>query len=109
MADVNGDGKSDIVGFADRGVLVALSTGTQFSPASLWTKDYSYLEGWQVGINERILADVNYDGKDDVVATRGSKTFISLSTGQSFAEPKIQDGNTLKDIAANNVDCSMYK
>jgi hypothetical protein len=35
MADVNGDGKQDIVGFANEGVWLALSTGTGFTAPRL--------------------------------------------------------------------------
>jgi hypothetical protein len=43
MADVNGDGLDDIVGFANAGVLVSASTGSGFnSSVSLLSTDYGY-------------------------------------------------------------------
>lgn len=34
--DANGDGKADVIGFANDGVYVALSSGTNFQPATRW-------------------------------------------------------------------------
>ena len=36
MADVNGDGKDDMVGFGTDGIYVSLSTGTGFEPSNNW-------------------------------------------------------------------------
>jgi hypothetical protein len=36
VADVNGDGKADIIGFSHSGVVVALSNGAGFDPATTW-------------------------------------------------------------------------
>lgn len=35
LADVNGDGKQDVVGFGDAGVYLSLSTGASFEPGRL--------------------------------------------------------------------------
>jgi FG-GAP-like repeat len=70
LADVNGDGKADIVGFGYNGVYVSLATGGgNFAPPALvlsafgvgaggWTSNDTY---------PRVLADVNGDGKADIV------------------------------------------
>jgi len=43
-----GDGRADVVGFADYGVLVALSTGDSFGLAQLWINEFGYsVGGWQ--------------------------------------------------------------
>lgn len=64
LADVNGDGRADLVAFA-RGaaprVRVALSTGNGFGPAAEWT-DYACLDGEVCK-----LADINGDGRADIV------------------------------------------
>ncbi len=88
LADVNGDGKDDIVGFYKNGTLVSLSTGTSFQTPKNWVSDYSLAAGWRVDINPRILADVNGDGKDDIVGFGNASTVVSLSTGSSFQSPQ---------------------
>ena len=84
LADVNGDGRADIVGFGENGVYVALanSNGT-FASATLaiqaygagaaaggWTNNNTYL---------RTMADVDGDGRADIVAFGQNNVFVSLA------------------------------
>ena len=87
LADVNGDGRADIVGFEERGVYVALSTGSDFAPESLWLADFQAKEGGWSSQNQypRVLADVNGDGKADIVGFWKTGVKVSLSTGSSFS------------------------
>ena len=64
MADVNGDGKQDIVAFGNDGVLLALSTGTGFTAPTFVVADFGYNQGWRVENHPRLMADVNGDGRD---------------------------------------------
>ncbi|SHO56657.1 VCBS repeat-containing protein [Vibrio quintilis] len=60
LADVNGDGLDDIVGFAHSGVVVATSTGSGFNAPYLWVEGYGYKAGgWRIGVHPRMMADVN--------------------------------------------------
>ena len=85
MADVNGDGKADIVlGPNSSGNwYVMLSTGTGFVNQGAW-KTGAYA-GWA---SDRIhMVDVNGDGKADVVLGPEHSTgkwYVMLSTGSSF-------------------------
>ncbi|MDK1313335.1 S8 family serine peptidase [Pseudoalteromonas ardens] len=89
MADVNGDGKQDVVGFANAGVYVALSTGTSFSAAKQWVGSFGYTAGgWRVEQHPRMMADVNGDGKQDVVGFANAGVYVSLSNGSSFSSPQ---------------------
>jgi FG-GAP-like repeat len=90
VADVNGDGKADIVGFASTGVFVSLATGDgHFAPSTFelpafgpnaggWSSDDTY---------QRELADVNGDGKADIVGFASTGVFVSLATGDGHFAP----------------------
>ena len=92
VADVNGDNKADIVAFADSGVLVALSDGSQFGPERpWWSRSYGYADaagGWRGDKHPRVLADVNNDGMADIVGFYDDYVYVSLSTGSGFAAPQ---------------------
>lgn len=84
LADVNGDGMDDAVGFANEGVRVGLSTGTSFEPHTLWYPNYGINSGWGVDDHPRYVIDINGDGMDDIVGFANAGVFVSLSTGSSF-------------------------
>lgn len=99
VGDFNGDGKADIATFGRRAqfdsngtlighapVRVALSTGTAFGPSVMWHTFFS-LQGELPAI-----ADVNFDGKDDIVTflhgtgdgERRNNVYVAFSTGTRF-------------------------
>ncbi|MEQ1622936.1 MAG: VCBS repeat-containing protein, partial [Methylococcales bacterium] len=84
VEDVNGDGKPDIVGFSSVGVYVALNTGTGFAPSALWTSQFGSNQGWSnEGIVPRRLADINGDGKPDIVGFFNAGVTVSSIIGVS--------------------------
>jgi hypothetical protein len=87
-ADINGDGREDIVAFGDDGVWTALSTESGFAPARFVLADLGYKKGWRVDKHVRLLADVNHDGRKDIVAFGDAYVFLALADGAGgFSAP----------------------
>ncbi len=90
LGDVNGDGKADIVGFADDAIYVSLSKGDSFEMPKKMLENYCPNHGWpRQSENPRFLADVNGDGKADIVGFGDSVVSVSFSKGDSFEPKKI--------------------
>jgi predicted aconitase len=84
LADVNGDGMADIVGFGESGVYVALATGGgSFGSMSLDVAAFAPLAGGWTSAERypRHLADVNHDGAADIVGFGEAGVYAALSNG----------------------------
>lgn len=107
IADVNGDGFADVVGFGFSGVLVALgSANGNFSTAGLVVANFGQTAGWTSDNRfHRELADVNGDGRDDIIGFGVAGTLVSLANANgSFANPAtgIADFGTNQGWATQN-------
>jgi hypothetical protein len=77
FADVNGDGRADLIGRSGTDVKVALSTGTGFGTVKSWTT-------WDTAYN-LVFADVNADGRADLIGRNSAGNVqVALSTGTKF-------------------------
>ena len=95
VADVNGDGRADLVAFTPLTglVWVSLSQGTQFGPNATW-QGYFCIKG------ERCLVgDANGDGKADLIAfkpgaigVQKGNVLVAPSSGAGFAAAQVWHG-----------------
>jgi hypothetical protein len=81
VGDVNGDGKDDLIGFGYAGVYVCLANpaGTAFGSCNMWTTALNYNEGWRVNMHPRMVADVNGDGRKDVIGFGYAGVYVATS------------------------------
>jgi peptidoglycan/xylan/chitin deacetylase (PgdA/CDA1 family) len=86
LADVNGDNIADVIGKSPRGIMVSLSTGTGFLPATLWKIDFSDVQDKNKlsTYNSMRLGDVNGDGRADLLLRERDGIHVLLSNGHEF-------------------------
>ncbi len=111
LGDVDGDGRADLVAWSglnptgpQRGSIhVMLSTGTAFGDASTWLAG-SDATPVVSGSTANLLADVNGDGRADLIAWNGRSTnspsfgsvSVFLSTGTGFSPPALWFAGTVE-------------
>lgn len=106
-ADLNGDGKSEIIGLDEFGIKVAQINGAQFSLPSYWIYGISEipdLGGYEFYNSAIITADINGDNKSDIFALGGENSNALLSSGYCFIDPlKLYNHDNL-NFNVNNHD-----
>ena len=80
-ADVNGDGRSDLITTGEDGTAQVLLSGGAFADPVTWRK------GAVTGSAATLLADVTGDGRADLVAHDGNRTRVLTSNGRDFSAP----------------------
>lgn len=100
LADVDGDGRADVVAFGYRGVQVALSTGAGFAPGALWSEEFDRASFAAVDLagerSTRFVRDVDGNGRADLVVFHPTRVLVARSTGAGFAPSEVwSDGGDL--------------
>jgi hypothetical protein len=72
----------DLVGFGSDGVHTALSMGTGFATEKVASSAFGSNRGWNVDNYIRTTADLNNDGKADLVGFGAASVGVALSTAQ---------------------------
>ncbi|MHA7265329.1 FG-GAP repeat domain-containing protein [Arthrobacter halodurans] len=96
LADVNGDGRADIVGFGNDGAYVSRGrTNGTFTQPVLAVNNYGYnAGGWRVDQHPRLLADVNGDDRADIVGFGNDGAYVSLGRSNgTFTQPVLAVNN----------------
>jgi Ca2+-binding RTX toxin-like protein len=96
IADVNGDGFSDIVGFGQAGVLVSFgSANGSFLAPDLVVANFGQSAGWTSDNQfHRELADLNGDGRADIVGFGVAGTIVSFGKADgTFTDPVTATAN----------------
>ena len=93
LADLNGDGQADIIGFSGNGVVTSLNQGNgQFAAPQLVLPQFGTVAGGWTSQDQypRALADVNGDGQADIVGFSSNGVVTSLNQGNGqFAAPQL--------------------
>ncbi len=85
MADLTGDGTADVLGFFEDGVHIALNNGDgTFQPQQRAIDDYGNgAGGWHVDRHPRVPADINGDGRADIVGFGNLGVWVSINNGDA--------------------------
>lgn len=87
LADVNGNGKSDIIAFKDSEVYVARVKNAHFHKKELWASNYLPTgdNQWTPAMT-RLVGDVTGNGKAELIAVTNDGVYVSESQGVAFKE-----------------------
>jgi hypothetical protein len=104
LADVNGDGMADIVGFGADGVGVALATGGgHFATPLPGTRNFALTGGWDQNLYPRGVGDVNGDGRADIIGFAHDGVLEALSNGFAPSDVTLSGGSAPEDSPGGTI------
>jgi Trypsin/FG-GAP-like repeat len=91
FVDLNNDKKADVCARGVGGIYCAISTGTGFGAATVWSSFFSDANNWNNAKYASTVgyADVNTDGRLDVCGRSSLGIYCGISGGASFATPTL--------------------
>ena len=105
LADVDGDGRDDIVGFSDHNVQIATSNGVYFTEATEWAgSQFTATNNFLTNNSIRLATEFNGDGKADLIAINENEVSVAISSGYGFFSPFIATSDIDFVISNNNTD-----
>lgn len=86
LVDINADGLADVCGRGTAGIYCALSTGSSFGPATLWTTQFNNAAGWTADQYWKTISwgDLNGDGRADICERGTAGMICAISNGWTF-------------------------
>jgi hypothetical protein len=81
LADITGDGRADIVGFGNDGVIPAVARGDGTFQHAAGIADFGWNQGWRPGEHPRFVTDITGDGRADIVAVGNSAVYTAVALG----------------------------
>jgi hypothetical protein len=88
LADVNNDGRADLVGFGSDEVAVAVSEGSRFKWVGTSIVEFGFNKGWRVGAHIRTVANMNGDAYPDIIGIGPNGVVVALGHNGGFDQPR---------------------
>ncbi|KAF8643038.1 hypothetical protein AX16_009239 [Volvariella volvacea WC 439] len=88
VADLTGDGRVDLVGFASSGVWVGLNKGDgTFQIQTNVCTHFGYDGGWRIDKHPRFVVDLTGDGRADLIGFGNPGVYVALNNGDGTFQP----------------------
>ncbi len=90
LADVNGDGRDDVVGFGSSGVYIGYAQlDGSFTDPVLKLRNFGTAQGWNNARHVRTAADVDGDGREDLVGFGNAGVHVSYAQPDGSFTPAV--------------------
>jgi hypothetical protein len=90
VADINGDGRRDLIGIRNDGVYRSLARpdGT-YGPVQRVLQQFGVDQGWHANEHRRQVVDLNRDGRSDIVGFGTMGTYVSYGRSDGNFTPRV--------------------